>query len=142
MVAAFAAAPLAGAGAVAAETFVSLAILDGSLDFAPRLAVKTLFFESIRAYSVAVILGVPGYLLFRRLGWIRRAHWVLLWAVLGIIGRGTWTLLGFGFSDLLFMLMPTFTLSSLLFGVTAGLVFAFMIKAGSRRADEIAATFD
>ncbi len=143
VLAAFIAAPLAGAGAVAARALVTVA-LDSSFDLASTIAAKTLFFEAIRGYAVAALLGTPGYLLFRRMGWIRRAHWVLLWIFLGVIMGVTWPLLTqvSGGPSLPLILVGAFAVTGLLFGVASGLAFALIIKPRSPRPSEIAATFD
>jgi hypothetical protein len=143
VVAAFLAAPLGGAGAVAVVAFV-LATASGSFDIAPFIATELFALASILGYAVAVVLGIPGYLLFRRFGWIRRAHWVVLCASLGAIAGGIWPLVAlmFGYPDNPFTLIGVFVVPGSLLGAISGLVFAWIIKIELPRAEDIAETFD
>jgi hypothetical protein len=149
VVAAFAVAPLGGAGAVAAiGWFIGMFSLGLSADVGAVVA-ETAFvlfvIFSILGYAVAIILGIPGYLIFRRMAWVRRAHWVLLCAILGAIAGSIWPVVALlaqlGINN------PTtsiggMTVAGALVGTVSGLVFAWIIKVEAPRADEIAATFD
>jgi hypothetical protein len=146
VVAAFAAAPLGGAGAAAAITLVLT--LDATLDVAAAIAATAFAFTAIIGYAVAVLLRIPGYLFFRRLGWVRRAHWILLCAGLGGIAGAIWPLLefasgqGIGSPTLYGAIVGGFILAGALLGAVSGLVFSLVIKFDPPKPDEIAATFD
>jgi hypothetical protein len=146
VVAAFAAAPLGAAAAVAAIAFV--ATLEAPLDVAATIAATAFAFTAIIGYAVAVVLGIPGYLFFRHLGWVRRAHWILLCAGLGGFAGAIWPLLeftggqGIGSPTLYGAIVGGFILTGALLGAVSGLVFSLVIKLQPPRPDEIAATFD
>src|SRR5262249_32441731 len=74
VVAAFAVAPLGGGALVAPIALIGA--LFGQVTAKEVFMLPILF--SILGYVAAVVFGIPGYLIFRRLGWINRAHWVLL----------------------------------------------------------------
>jgi len=145
VVAAFAAAPLGGASVVAAIALMLAAFLGGPGDIAVNAAVALFILTSILGYVVAGVLGIPGYLLFRRLGWIRRAHWVLLCAVLGSAAGAVWPVVALlsrinGVDPV--ASIGGFAVAGLLVGTVSGFVFAWIIKVEAPGADEIAATFD
>jgi hypothetical protein len=145
VVAAFAAAPLGGAGAMAAIGWLVSAFSYGPNAVATEAAVLLFIFFSILGYAVALVLGIPGYLLFRRMAWVRRAHWVLLCAILGAAAGSIWPVVA-----LLARIavgnpaasIGGFTVAGALVGTVSGFVFAWVIKIEAPRADEIAATFD
>ena len=145
VVAAFAAAPLGGAGVTAAIGWILGAFMYGPNVAATEGAIPLFILFSILGYAVAIVLGIPSYLLFRRLGWIRRAHWVLLCAVLGGAAGAVWpvmALLGrLEVGDPLASI-GGFAVAGVLVGTVSGFVFAWVIKIEGPRADEIAATFD
>ena len=144
VVAAFAAAPLGGAGAIAAFTFLAV-LLGGPADLAVGAAVGLFILTLILGYVVAVVLGIPGYLLFRRLGWISRAHWILLCAVLGSAAGAAWpvaVLLSRANTVDPLTSIGGLAVAGLLVGTVSGFVFAWVIKIEAPPADEIAATFD
>ncbi len=106
---------------------------------------------AIHGYAVALVLGIPSYLLFCRLGWIRRAHWVLLCAALGSVAGAAWPALimmgEFGSdSGTAATAISAFAgaglLAGALVGAVSGLVFSLVIKIEPPRIDEIASTFD
>jgi hypothetical protein len=144
VVAAFLAAPLGAAALVALITLV-LTSLDGFYAEAVGFAGSFFALAAILGYGVAVVLGIPGYLIFRRFGWIRRAHWFLLCAALGGVAGAAWPLgavLAGIAPDNPLPLIGGFVGAGLLLGAAAGLVFAFIIRIAPPRPEDIAATFD
>jgi len=143
VVAAFAAAPLGGAGAVSVVTLLAM-VLSAPPAVAGGAAVGMFVLTLVLGYAVAAILGIPGYLLFRRLGWIRSAHWILLCAVLGSVTAAAWPLAAvlIGGNAVPLTSIGGLALIGLLVGTASGFVFAKIIKIESPRTDEIAATFD
>jgi hypothetical protein len=129
--AAFAVAPLGGAGVIAAIALVLGVFLVGWGKAAGGVFAMLFVLTSILGYAVAIVAGIPGYLLFRRLGWVRRAHWIALGAVLGTVGASIWPLR-------VLILNPTVThgttalaclaIGGLLWGAASGLTFAWVIK--------------
>jgi hypothetical protein len=148
VVAAFAAAPLGGAGVTAAIGWlVGLFSLGLNAALAAEAAAPLFIVFSILGYVVAIVLGIPGYLLFRRMAWIRRAHWVLLCAVLGAAAGSIWPVVALVTRidiDISYPLAAIggFAVAGALVGTVSGFVFAWVIKIEAPRADEIAATFD
>jgi hypothetical protein len=146
VVLAFLAAPLGSAAVVAIITFV--AILGDSRVAATTIAAYAFALTAIFGYAVAVVLGIPGYLFLRRRGWVRRAHWILLCAVLGGIAGGVEPLLGLAGSRpvesfaLYTAVVGGFILTGALLGAVAGLVFSLVIKRDPPTPEEVAATFD
>jgi hypothetical protein len=141
VVAAFAAAPLGGAAML---TVIALAFSEThtSIDGTPvaaavsayvhvRMALVFFLMGAIVCYPVAIILGIPGYLLFRHRGWIRRRHWILLFAIVG----GGVAVVGLP----LFGFIAVF---GLLAGIAMGFVFALTIRVEAPSADEVASTFE
>jgi hypothetical protein len=143
VVAAFVAAPLGGAGAVAVVALLAM-LLNAPADVAGAAAVGMFVLTLILGYVVAAVLGIPGYLLFRRFGWVRRAHWILLCAVLGSVAGAAWPLAAMlsGANAVPLTSIGGLALIGLLVGTASGFVFAKVIKIEAPRADEIAATFD
>ena len=143
VVAAFVAAPLGGAAAIAVIAF-SLVAIGGSPEMAPFVAGQLFALAAIIGYAVALILGIPGFLLLRRFGWVRRAHWVLLCASLGAVAGGIWPVFALiaGYPGSPLGLIGVFILPGMLLGVASGLVFAWVIKVEPPRTQDIAATFD
>ena len=145
VVAAFAAAPLGGAGATAAIGWLVGLFSFGLNAVAAEAAALLFIVFSILGYAVAIVLGIPGYLLFRRMAWVRRAHWVLLCAILGAAAGSIWPVVALltriDVGD------PTasiggFAIAGALVGTVSGFVFAWIIRIEPPRAEEIAATFD
>jgi len=147
VVAAFAAAPLGGAGVTAAIGWL-VGLFSFGLNAAAAEAAAPLFIVlSILGYAVAIILGIPGYLLFRRMAWVRRAHWVLLCAVLGAAAGSIWPVAALLTRIDIDISYPVaaiggFAIAGALVGTVSGLVFAWIIRIDAPKADEIAATFD
>ncbi len=145
VVAAFAAAPLGGAGVTAAIGWLIGLFSFGPNAAAAEAAALLFIFFSVLGYAVAIILGIPGYLLFRRMAWIRRAHWVLLCANLGALAGSIWPVVAL--LARIDVVNPAasiggFAFAGALVGTVSGFVFAWIIKIEPPRADEIAATFD
>ena len=86
---------------------------------------------SIVGYAVGIVAGIPGYLLFCRLGWVSRVHWIALGAALGAVAGAIWPLR-------VLLLNPDVTygtaavaalaIAGLLWGAAWGLAFAWVIK--------------
>ncbi len=124
-------APLGGAGVVAAATLVLGIFLADWGKAAGGVAAMVFVLTSILGYAVSIVAGIPGYLLFRRLGWICRWHWIALGAGLGAVGAAIWPLR-------VLILNPDVThgttalaclaIGGLLWGATSGLAFAWVIK--------------
>ena len=141
VLAAFAVAPLGGAGLVAVIAPI-LGIFSGYWDKAGGTVAAMLFVLSlIVGYAVEIIAGIPGYLLFRHLAWVRRVHWIALGAVLGAASAAIWPLrilllnpdVDFGIAAVAIL-----TAAGLLWGAASGLVFAWIIKVEAPRVDEFA----
>jgi hypothetical protein len=143
VLAAFAVAPLGGAALVAAITLI-FGVFSGYWDNAGGAVAAMLFvLASIMGYAVEIIAGIPGYLLFRHLAWVRRVHWITLGAVLGAASAAIWPLrvlllnpdVDYGIAA-----VATLAFAGLLWGAASGLAFAWIIKVEPQRADEIAST--
>jgi hypothetical protein len=146
VVLAFLAAPL-GSAAVLAVTVIATT-LGESLEVSATITALAFGFTAIFGYAVAVVLGIPGYLLFRRRGWVRRAHWILLCAGLGGVAGAIWPLLRLAGGEpveslaLYTAIVGGFVLAGALLGAVSGLVFSLVIKLAPPKPEEIAATFD
>jgi hypothetical protein len=100
----------------------------------------------ILSYLASCLVGIPLYLLFRRLGWQRRRHSLLLGALIGL-GSGTLVVL-IGLLDPATMRsqkVEFFTgvvVITVLLAATLGLLFALIIRRRRLEIRDIAATFD
>ena len=145
VVAAFAVAPLGGALLAAIVGFV-LVLLADTGEMMGRVVGSAFLLTAAFGYAAAIVLGIPGFLLFRRMRWIRRAHWVLLCAAVGgIVGAAVpaaGVLLTGGEYERLWEAAGIFLIAGAVFGVASGLLFARTIKIKPPDADEIAATFE
>jgi hypothetical protein len=131
VITAFAVAPLGGAGVVAAIALVFGVLLAGWGRSAGGVVAMVFVLTAILGYAVGIVAGIPGYLLFRRLGWVCRAHWIALGAALGIVSGAIWPLR-------VLLLNPdvthgtaalgALTIAGLLWGAASGLAFAWLIK--------------
>jgi hypothetical protein len=144
VVAAFAVAPLGGALLVA--LFVSLMTVTIGAGRLLGSVVGTAFlFTAGVGYAAAIVLGIPGFLLFRHLRWTCRAHWVLLCAavgaVTGAVMPAAMTLIGSD-GERVWMAIGVLFVTGGIVGAASGLLFARTIKVMPPAADEIAATFD
>jgi hypothetical protein len=118
---------------MAAVTFVFGVFLAGWGKAAGGVAAMVFILASIVGYAVEIVAGVPAYLLFRRLGWVSRVHWIGLGAALGIGVASIWPLR-------ILLLNPDvaygtaavggFSVAGLLWGTASGLAFAWMINFG------------
>ena len=129
-IAAFVVAPIGGAAVAAAVALIVGVFLRG---WAAAGAIAGMMFVviSIVGYLVEILVGVPGYLLFRHLGWVRRRHWIVLGAVLGTGSGAIWPLA-------VLLLNPdvqhgvaaiaVLAIAGLVWGVASGLTFASIIK--------------
>ena len=143
-VAAFAVAPLAGAVLVAGLAFL-FAVISGAGSLLGSLVGMSFIVTAGVGYGAAIVLGIPGFFVLRRFGWVRRAHWVLLCAAIGS-GTGTigpvleWLVTG-RFDDL-WPLLGGFAVAGALIGAASGLLFARIISIEPPGVDQVAATFD
>lgn len=144
VVAAFAVAPLGGASFVAA-VMLALALYLGR-DAVPGQVVGLSFIVTAGVgYAVAVVLGIPGFLLFRRLRWIRGSHWVLLCATVGTAAGAALPVGGALFGngrEIIWAALGAMAAAGTLVGAASGLLFARTIRTAPPAAGEIAATFD
>ncbi|HUL10428.1 MAG TPA: hypothetical protein VLV76_29135 [Candidatus Acidoferrum sp.] len=143
VVAAFAVAPLAGALLVAGVGFL-MALAVGPSALTGVVGTAFALTAGI-GYVAAVLLGIPGFLLFRRLRWVGSAHWVLLCAsvgaVTGAVMPAAVTLAG-DRGGRLWAAVGVFLVIGAVVGAASGLLFARTIKIKPPASDEIAATFD
>lgn len=136
VLAAFAVGPLGGAGLVAAIAFLGVLLRDRDGIAAGTVAAVLFVLISLLGYAVGIIAGIPGYLLFRRLGWVRWAHWITLGAVLGATVAAIWPLrvllinpdVDYGIAAL-----AAITFAGLLWGAASGLAFGWVIKVDRAR---------
>ena len=100
----------------------------------------------LAAYLAAAVLGVPGYLLFRRVGWVRRRHWFLLGTVIGYAAIGQILVVGILASAQVRDQWAYGALGTVILGAPSalvmGLVFTWLIRRTGPDIDRIAATFD
>src|SRR5262245_52461002 len=102
------------------------------------VAVMLFVLVSLVGYVLEIIGGIPGYILFRHLGWIRRAHWIALGAVLGAIAAAIWPIrvlllnpnVNYGIEA-----VGVLAAAGLAWGAAAGIGFAWVIKIEPSRAD-------
>jgi len=143
IVAAFAVAPLAGALLVAGAGFL-MALAVGPSAMTGVVGTAFALTAGI-GYVAAVLLGIPGFLLFRHLRWVGRAHWVLLCAAVGAVTGAVTpvavTLVG-GDGERFWVTTGVFLVVGAVVGAASGLLFARTIKIKPPAPDEIAATFD
>lgn len=100
----------------------------------------------VLGYLVSIILGIPGYLLFRRLGWIGRRHWFLLGAAIGALSGALFALVelanaGSAGSQARNVISACVVIALVSAGVT-GPMFGWLIRPKGPNIDEVAATFD
>jgi hypothetical protein len=98
------------------------------------------------AYLAAAVIGAPGYLLFRRIGWVRRRHWFLLGAAIGCAPVGLIMAMGILASGQAWEPSVFVIIGAVLFtsppALVMGVVFAWLIRRAEPNIDRIAATFD
>jgi hypothetical protein len=131
VIAAFAVAPLGGAGVVAAITLIFGVFFAGWGEAAGGVAAMLFVLTSILGYAVGIVAGIPAYLFFRHFGWVCRVHWIALGAVLGTASAVVWPLR-------VLLLNPDVTygtaavaglaVAGLLWGTASGVAFAWIIK--------------
>jgi hypothetical protein len=142
--AAFAVAPLAGALLVTIIVFLFAALV-GSASVMGSIVGIAFIVTAGHGYAAAIVLGIPGFLLFRCFGWIRQAHLVLLCASIGSATGAIWPaafgVIG-GEASRAWMALGVFLVAGALVGAVSGLLFARTIKVEPPSANEIAATFD
>jgi hypothetical protein len=108
---------------------------------------------SVFCYLVSIILGIPGYLLFRRWRWVRRVHWVLLFAVIGsapgavivplATSVGLLHLNGkIEVTDFIAVsIFGALAVVGLLAGTVSGLIFAWIIKVKPPNGEDVGSIF-
>jgi hypothetical protein len=142
--AAFAVAPLGGALLVAVVGFL-FALVVGSGDITGNVVGLAFIATALVGYAAAVVLGIPGFFLFRRLRWVRGAHWVVLCAVVGTVTGAIVPVVAMktgGMAEEFWGALGVFLAAGAVIGAASGLLFARTIAIGPPRTDEIAATFD
>ena len=116
---------------VAAIAFFGVFLRNGDGIAAGTVAAVLFVLISLVGYAVGIIAGIPGYLLFRHLGWVHRVHWITLGAVLGATVAAIWPLrvllinpdVDYGIAALAII-----TVAGLLWGTASGLAFGWVIK--------------
>jgi hypothetical protein len=144
VVAAFAVAPLGGALVVGLIGYLFGAIMGGENIVGTIVAGGFLATAGV-GYAVAIILGIPGFLLFWRLRWTRGAHWVLLCAAVGAVTGAVAPLILTAFGGQLEEICQAagvLLIAGAAVGKASGLLFARVIKVRQPAAADIAATFD
>jgi len=100
----------------------------------------------VLGYLVSMIMGIPGYLLFRRRGWLARRHCFLLGAAIGILCGACFALTGLGQAGGHDSQASNIILASVFIAIVLaavmGLVFALVIRPRRLNVDEVASTFD
>jgi hypothetical protein len=145
---AFAVSPLAASVASAAWVFVLDEFLGGlHNEFSAGANMAIMFVVSLLvAYLAAAVIGAPGYLLFRRIGWVRRRHWFLLGAAIGCAPVGLIMAMGILASGQAWEPSVFVIIGAVLFtsppALVMGVVFAWLIRRAEPNIDRIAATFD
>ena len=142
--AAFAVAPLGGALLVAVVGFL-FALVAGTGDITGNVIGMTFIATAVVGYAAAIILGIPGFFLFRRLRWIRGAHWVLLCAAVGTVTGAivpVAVMKADGMADEFWGTLGGFLAAGAVVGAASGLLFARTIAISPPSPDEVAVTFD
>jgi hypothetical protein len=97
-------------------------------------------------YLVSIVVGIPVYLLFRRLGWIGRSHRFLLGAAIGALSGALFTLAGLISTRSAGPQVRDVVFAGALIGFVlagvVGLIFAWLIRPNVPNIEEVAATFD
>jgi hypothetical protein len=97
-------------------------------------------------YPIPLILGIPGYFLLRRLGWIRRAHWILLFTATSCAVATVLPIV----MPMLFSSRPDasssmilgFGICGLLCGAVSGAIFAWVVRVQRPLKEAVATIFD
>ncbi len=146
VMAAFLYGPLVAAGVLALLVGVLGILLARAAGDVGKVVAATFVAASMFGYLAAGVLGVPGYWLFRRSGWIQRRHRLLLG---GVVGGASGAFLSV--AAVVFVMktksssIGMIIVGSLLTVVAAlcmGLVFRWLLPSGAREIEEIAARFD
>jgi len=145
---AFAVSPLAASAALAAWVF-TLGKFFGDPDDEFGVGATTAIISAASLFSgylAAIVLGVPGNILFRRIGWIGRRHCFLLGTVIGCAAAALLLTMG--------VLAGDYAGSKLIYAIAGGavvtvppalvmgVVFTWLIRRAGPDIDKIAATFD
>jgi len=91
-------------------------------------------------YMAAGIIGVPGYFLLRRMGWVRRHSWFLLGVVMETAAGGLLVAVGYGYPSIYFVVGAVLLVAPP--ALTTGFVFMWLIRRAGPDVEKIAATFD
>ena len=132
VLAAFLVSPMAGVALITAFVWLTVRVPD----------LKLLIGVCLLYYPIALVPGIPGYFLLRRLGLLRRAHWTLLFsttsgalsAILALLFRVPHAPGAVG-------IVGTAILG-LLAGALSGFAFAAIIRVRRPLQDDVAAIFD
>jgi energy-converting hydrogenase Eha subunit A len=144
--AAFVFGPLAAAGATALLLGVLGALDANTSRFVAKVAGGTFAFALMFGYLAAAVLGVPGYWLFRRMGWSQRRHWLLLGGVVGGASRAFLSVAALlfaaktasAFTGLVILGLVVTPMAAL----CMGLMFRWLLPSGMRDIEEVASRFD
>jgi len=148
VIAAFAISPLAASAATSLCMFaVGHFVANPNDEYGPGAVAAILFVISLLAgYLAAVVLGVPGYALFRRIGWVHRRHWFLLGTAIGCVSAALLVTAGYRYghiaeSNAVSAVAGMAVLTAPL-PLVMGLVFTWQMGRAAPDIDRIAATFD
>ena len=144
VLAAFAVAPLAGALLVTVVAFFFAASV-GVDEIMGTVVEMTFILTAAIGYAAAIVMGIPVFLLFRHLRWIRGPHWILMCTSIGAAAGAAWPAAVMVIGDETenaWAVLGAFLVTGSLVGAASGLLFARMIRIEPPQPDEIAATFD
>lgn len=146
VVIAFAAGPAVASAMVAMFFLVLALLLDAHRDALAFLVMGLFGGMLVLGYVVAIILGIPSYLLFRRWGWVGRRHWFLLGAVIGALSGALFMIVGLvnpnsAESQARNVILAGIVVALVSAGAT-GAMFAWLIRSRGSNLEEVAATFD
>jgi hypothetical protein len=143
---AFAVTPLAASTVLAAWVFALGLLFKEPQD--EMGALVAIFFAAslFLGYLATIVLGLPGYLLFRRIGWVARRHCFLLGAIVGFAEGALLLAVGIlGNDDLLanpVAAIGGFALLTAPLVSVMGVLFAWLIRRSGFDIAKIASTFD
>ena len=145
---AFAISPLAASLVLALWFFVIAGIFGGPRGGMGIGKITAVFFATslFLGYVAAGIIGVPGYFLLRRMGWVRRRSWFLLGVTMETAAGGFLFAIGYNSTNNLLVHSIYFVAGAVLLiappALTTGFVFMWLIRRAGPDVEKIAATFD